>query len=284
MIVWGPERAGELAELVEVAMPGEELQADDLARCCWGDPDPSVVLADPAGRGAVSAVLRRTYGIALGYVRLIVVHPVARRAALGRALLDSAHRWLVEQGAVEVHAGGSAPFYLWPGIDVRSTGGLCLFEAAGYTFTGAALNLRCPAGYRAAAPEGCAVGRVGDTVDATDVLRWCAETFPHWVPELERAVERGGAHAAVRSDDGAVVGFACHGANRAGWFGPTATDRSQRGKGIGSALLAACCADAAAAGWASLEIAWIGPVRFYAKAGAEVARVFTTAVWRPPSP
>ncbi|MBK9179074.1 MAG: GNAT family N-acetyltransferase [Acidimicrobiales bacterium] len=280
MIAWGPDRSVELAALVAAAMPGEDLAADVLGRCCWADPDPAVVLADPAGRGAVSAVLRRTAGVALGYVRLIVVDPAARRAGLGRALLDAAHTWLVEQGAIEVHAGGSAPFYLWPGIDVRSTGGLCLFEAAGYVCTGAALNLRCPTGFRAPVPPGCRVGRVGEAVDPAGVRRWCADAFPHWVPELQRAIELGGAHAGVR-DDGAVVGFACHGANRPGWFGPTGTDPSWRGRGLGSALLAACCQDAAAAGRDHLEIAWIGPVRFYAKAGAEVSRVFTTAVWRP---
>jgi hypothetical protein len=48
---------------------------------------------------------------------------------------------------------------------------------------------------------------------------------------------------------------------------------------VGAALLSAACRDLRAAGHADAEIAWVGPVGFYAKAaGATVSRVFRTLV------
>jgi GNAT superfamily N-acetyltransferase len=81
-----------------------------------------------------------------------------------------------------------------------------------------------------------------------------------------------------------AVGFACHSVNRAGWFGPTGTDPARRGAGVGHALLAEVCRDAMVAGYADVEISWIGPMRFYAKAGGAVSRVFRVLGKRRPAP
>jgi len=69
----------------------------------------------------------------------------------------------------------------------------------------------------------------------------------------------------------------CHSVSRAGWVGPMATDPAWRGRGVGSAALGAICADLMAAGATSAEICWVGPVRFYAAAGATVSRAFRQA-------
>ena len=74
---------------------------------------------------------------------------------------------------------------------------------------------------------------------------------------------------------GALLGFATHSVNRAGWFGPTGVDADRQRGGIGGPLLAACLEDLQVAGFDRCEISWIGPVGFYAKAaGAVVSRVF----------
>jgi predicted N-acetyltransferase YhbS len=62
--------------------------------------------------------------------------------------------------------------------------------------------------------------------------------------------------------------------NRAGWIGPMATDPTLQRGGVGSALLAAVCADLERRGFASGEIAWVSNLRFYGKCGARVSRVF----------
>ncbi len=54
-----------------------------------------------------------------------------------------------------------------------------------------------------------------------------------------------------------------------------ATDSTRQHGGVGSASLACLCEDMQASGTSEAEIAWVGPVRFYAKAAsARVSRVF----------
>ena len=161
---------------------------------------------------------------------------------MGRALLGAAHDWLFEHGADEVRPGGEAPFYLWPGVDVRATAALCLFESAGYVPVGAEVNLAMgvPLRTSTAVPlpgaPGFAVRRALDDDAARAALEFVAQHAPHWVPEVERALEHGSCLVAVL-DDGRVAGVGCHSVNRAGWVGPLLTDPAHRAVGIGRALL-----------------------------------------------
>lgn len=285
---WDRARADELAELVTAALPGEHLDRDELVACCWDDP--GVVLG--GDRGAIAAVTRTFGDTVLGWVRLLVVHPRARRVGEGRALLAVAEEWCRARGAVQVRFGGSAPFYLWPGVDVAWTAGLCLAEVAGYRTEGAEVNMTCATTYRAPVPPGVEVTRAVEDTDGDAVLAWCRTHWPHWEPELALALEHASAFAARRRPDpnggsgGEVVGFACHSVNRAGWVGPMATRTGpgsrvpgSRVPGTGAALLGCVCTDLMVAGYPQAEIAWVGPVAFYAKAaGAVVSRVFRTVV------
>ena len=283
MDMWGPERAGDLAALLDDALPAEHLTADELEACCWdGWPSSAAVLALSGGEGAVAVGWtdgpdgRRT-----GVVRLIAVLPAATGEGRGRALLDAGHEWLFDAGAASVVAAGLPPSYLWPGVDVRATRAMCLAESAGYREVGAALNLSFPSTFRARVPEGFEVRRVLDDADAGAVLELCAGEFggTTWVAEAGRGIEHGACHAAVETATGRLAAFACHSVNRAGWFGPTGTDPAFRRRGVGAALLSACATDLAVAGYPDVEVAWIGPFGFYARtAGAAVSRVFRLAV------
>jgi hypothetical protein len=53
-----------------------------------------------------------------------------------------------------------------------------------------------------------------------------------------------------------------------------ATEPARQHGGVGSALLAAVCADLDAHGVTTGEIAWVSNLRFYGKCGATVSRVF----------
>jgi GNAT superfamily N-acetyltransferase len=237
-----------------------------------------VVLGPADGSGAAAVAVRGTTAVVL----LLAVDPGAQGAGIGRGLLDAATAWAFDSGAAKVVLGGLAPFYLWPGVDVRFTRMLALAESAGFGETGAALNLTCPTSYRQRVPAGATVARVL-APDAGAVEAFCHEHFPQWVPELARGIEHGCCHAATDDATGAVLGFAAHSVNRAGWFGPTGVSEAARGRGLGGALLAACCRDLELAEYRDCEIAWIGPIAFYAKtAGATVSRVFRTAARRRP--
>ncbi len=116
--------------------------------------------------------------------------------------------------------------------------------------------------------------------------RWwlVAQHAPHWVPEVERALEHGSCLVAVL-DDGRVAGVGCHSVNRAGWVGPLLTDPAHRQVGIGRALLVEISRDLSSADLRSAEIAWIGPLGFYVRGGRRlgVAGLPHVAAARPPT-
>jgi len=96
------------------------------------------------------------------------------------------------------------------------------------------------------------------------VSTWTRETFsPGWVSECEVAFAHQpvGCHVAVR--DGAILGMACWDATARGFFGPIGTLESERGKGIGAALLLDCLQAMAAHGYGYAVIGGVGPRAFY---------------------
>lgn len=273
---WGREHQARVAALLGVdAFADEGLEADDVSACLWEDPDRSVVLGDGAGNGVVAGVLRRHRSGLAAHLQAMAVGSAHRRHGLGSALLDAFEGWAADGGASTVVVGAGAPFYLWPGVDFSWTPALAFFEAHRFTEHRPTFNMRFPDSYRAHAPAGVEVGGVGDPTGerARAVVRWCAGHHPHWSAELDRAIARGTAFAAWAG--GLPLGFACHSVNRRGWVGPMATDPARRSAGVGSALLAALAADLRPLGLGMIEVAWVGPLSFYAKAaGARVSRVF----------
>ncbi|AKR57632.1 hypothetical protein XM25_17960 [Devosia sp. H5989] len=107
---------------------------------------------------------------------------------------------------------------------------------------------------RAMAPEG-------------EIIReWIGRHFSHhWVAEAMVALSHQpvGLYIAVR--DGQLLGFACYDATARGFFGPTGVDESQRGQGIGEALLIATLKGMREAGYQYAIIGGAGPVAFYRK-------------------
>jgi GNAT superfamily N-acetyltransferase len=277
---WGPDHLGDLVGLTDAELPDERLTSDELLACCWEDP--GVVLGLPDNRGAVSVVLRRFGDHPVAFVKLLVVDRGRRRVGHGRALLAAAEQWAWDSGAAELHLSGSAPAYLWPGVDVRATAMLCLAEAAGYDETGAAYDMSVPAAFRHPVPDGVDLRRALTEADAAAVDELVAREWPNWVDEQRRATEQGTCLAAFDAATGEAVAFACHSVNRAGWFGPTGTVPSHRHRSIGLALLGEVCTDLRAAGFADVEICWIGPVGFYAAAGGSISRVYRTYRRRKP--
>jgi hypothetical protein len=154
---------------------------------------------------------------------------------------------------------------------------LCLFESLGFTARGCEMNMAFLTSHRAPVPDGVELRRALEDVDVDAALSFVGRHWPNWVAEARRGIDHGSCHLGVSSSDGAVVGFGCHSVNRLGWLGPMGTDPDRRHGGLGNALLGAIATDLMAAGLSSVEVAWVGPIGFYANAaGASVSRTFRT--------
>jgi mycothiol synthase len=224
-----------------------------------------------------------------GHVDLLAVDPEQRRRGIGRALTARIEGALAGLGAAAVELAGNAPYYAWPGIDVRYTPAVCAAMAFGYEFQQAAWNMTADLsrpdapGLHPTAPAERRLADLGIAVrratpdDLPALVDFARTTFSAgWAGEIIHSVGRdhAGCHVAVAAD-GEVLGFAAYGSSRPSWFGPMGTAPAAQGTGIGSVLLRRCLADQKAAGQDRVQIGWVGPVPFYsATVGARIERVF----------
>jgi mycothiol synthase len=212
-----------------------------------------------------------------GFIDLIAVHPEERRKGLGRTLMRRAEESL---GTAEIVISGNAPYYAWPGIDVRYTPAVCAARALGYTQDPEpAWNMTVDLSEEVEVPrtpEGVTVRRA-TREDLPGLVEFALTHFGSgWAGEITHSVgrERAGCHVAY-APGGEILGFAAYGSSRPSWFGPMGTAEAARGLGVGNLLLRRCLADQRADGHKSAHIGWVGPVPFYAKSvGARIERVF----------
>ncbi len=279
-VTWGPAQAGRLASLWAAASPSEPISMAELDRVIHADN--GVVLACPDSSGAVVAVTRESQGTIRGYIKLIVVHPDAQGHGLGRRLLGAAEEWLAAQGATVAGLGAGVPLYLWPGVDVANLPACSLALAAGYRVVGCAVNLRMPTTYGSVTPPLVEVCRFGRRTDydrnQLSALRGLVATeWPIWLTEFDLGVSHGAVFGAFQADSsGKIVplGFLAHSTLRNGWIGPMGTHPGHRQRGVGAALLAAVCADLQRLGFEQVEVAWVGPLSYFASKGAVHSRAF----------
>jgi GNAT superfamily N-acetyltransferase len=254
-----------LAALCANAMPNERLTSEELEYLCFGDRDET--FGDERG----AAVLHtQPFGAYLAaWLILVAVDKGAQGKGLGKELVHAVADRARELGARELLLASAVPRYVWPGVDLGNTRAGMLLEACDFERDWLGINMAIATSFRRDPPAGCTVERE----HGSGAHDFALAAYPHWVPELDRAVALGTAFAA-RDEHGATIGFGCHSVNRAGWIGPMATDPASQHGGIGSAVVAALCADLAARGHAAGEIAWVSNLRFYGKCGARVSRLF----------
>lgn len=217
----------------------------------------------------VGAAFGSAYG-ERGFIDFFAVDEPVRGRGAATALFDRLEAALVSRGATSLQLGGNGHFYAWPGIDVGYSAALAFAEQRGYRERERAVNLEVP----------LQAWQLGTTAlrDSTVNLRrasssdWPAlrdyverEFSTGWRDEAARALHRPVPTVFVATRGKTIVGFACHGVYRPDWFGPIGTSASERGNGIGEALLRACLDDLAQAGVEPAQIAWVGPTAFYVR-------------------
>jgi GNAT superfamily N-acetyltransferase len=255
----GRDHAREIAAFTRIACEFDPLSLRAVERAIFDDPASQLVCGvyDGGLEGVGVAVVRD----GTGYVKLLAVHPRARRRGLGSALLGSAVGFCRDHGAAVVLAGVCAPWYVVPGVDVRATEAVCMLEADGWEHCGEAVNM-------SVALRGLPEPQLPIRT-AEDVPSWVAEQYPQWLAEVSLAVTSGTCIAA--GDDG----FACYDVLREGWLGPMATRIDGQRRGIGTATLLGALHAMRERGYERADIAWVGPVAFYTRTvGARISRVF----------
>lgn len=92
-----------------------------------------------------------------------------------------------------------------------------------------------------------------------------------WVSETRAGLTNHPTTCFIAVKDHKVIGFADYDATAKGYFGPTGVAKSERGQGIGAALLLKCLEAMREDGYGYAIIGSAGPVEFYTKCcGARV--------------
>ena len=284
-----------------------------LARACPFDRGATIVAeeklfgASPYGPGAAYGAREegRLAGVAVvsnRWLRLLAVDTPARRRGVGTALLSRAAVHACAGGERVLRTADQPGNYLTPGVDVGDHATLAWLERRGFARVGARESWRVAlAGNPLVSPEraaaleadlrtrGYAVRRAA-AADAPELLPWIAAHFTEaWAFEVGRALELEppAVHVAVHEADGTVVAFAAHDGNNRGLgeFGPAGTLPTQRGQGLGAALLVLALLDVAAAGREDAVIPWVSSGEHYRRAvGAVPDRRFVVLERAPVAP
>lgn len=223
--------------------------------------------------GFVVGVIRPS---GMAYIKLLAVDPGRQRQGIGSSLVQMLERFVRIRGAKTIRILESAPNYLVPGIDRRYSAAQTFATAMGYEPIGKTHNLVVDLGESLEPGVAGPIRRASDD-DRENLLAMLEAHWPGWVPEVSVAMANDprSVHVAERGDE--IVGFAAFDANNkgTGWFGPMGVVESERGSGLGCALLRRCLDDMRRRGHDTATIPWVGPVKFYERCvGAEVSRTF----------
>ena len=234
----------------------------------------------------LAGVRQRTDGPVAG-LRLFAVDERYRRRGVASQLLGELEQTLRRAGHTRLLAGGIAPDYFWPGVDVRYTPAVCFLQRHGFERRGDAINMLVDlasdswdtTGDEARlAAEGITVRRL-QPEDRERFGAWlAAEWNTTWQWEGLASYANDPASTWLATDGDQIRAFASYRvASFENNFGPTGTQPAWQGRGMGRVLFHRCMRDLKEQGHATAEIGWVGPICFYTRvAGAVINRVFWT--------
>ncbi|HET7559706.1 MAG TPA: GNAT family N-acetyltransferase [Limnochordia bacterium] len=294
-----------LIDCWNAALPADPISERVLVRKVLADPN-----LEPEGL-LVAEAKGRIAGFAVSYVRRVPlgdqwepewawltafgVHPAARGAGLGSALLAAVDAFARSRNRRFIGFAPYAPGYFVPGIDrARYPAGAALLQSAGYArlyecvaMDASLTHYQLPEVVTALVAERVGQGYRFGTLAAGDVLetaRFAAAEFgPDWGRAVRDAVSRGvplDHFRLARDPHGEVVGFAMYGGydHSPSRFGPFGVAERERGKGLGKILLHQTMQDMAAAGLHDCWFLWTGEKspagQLYLRSGFRVTRRF----------
>ena len=235
----------------------------------------------------------KTIGFMVGVLRgneaglkLFAVDQEHRRSGLGSMMLAEIEALFRSGGAERVRILNCSPYYFTPGLDPRYTEAFCFLQSHGYAAERYVHNMEVDliAGDFDTAQTEAKLAKQGFKIrrlereDEQTFYEWMLGTWSqNWTAEACNSLKNMPVTTFIALDsDRNIRGFATYDVTLfRGGFGPTGVEESLRGLGIGKVLFLRCLQDMKARGYPRCEIAWVGPISFYAHtAGARICATF----------
>lgn len=246
-------------------------------------PDHGFLLRDNGATvGFMVGVLRGNEGA----LKLFAVDKQHRRSGLGSMMLEEIETLFRSAGAERVRILNCSPCYFTPGLDPRYTEAFCFLQSHGYTAERYVHNMEVDLTaneFETAhlesklAKQGFKIRRLEDEDEQT-FYEWMLGTWSqNWTTEACNSLKNAPVTTFIALDSrDNIRGFATYDVTLfRGGFGPTGVEESLRGLGIGKVLFLRCLRDMKIRGYPRCEIAWVGPISFYAHtAGARICATF----------
>lgn len=213
-----------------------------------------------------------------------------RRQGIGTTVLQQLENYWREKGVKTIQVGPWIPTYLTPGVDESAYGGTVEFlQSRGYISGAKPVSMRAllTGGEPSADVPGTAAKLASNGIlirpaiadDATELIAFAAEHFPHWesyvgsaLRSTVSAIDSATLHVAIDGDK--VIGFAMTNGER---FGPFGVNSDYRGRGVGAVLLSRALCAMRAANVHLAYFLWTSDqtARLYNRHGFEIVRRFT---------